>query len=45
MRGTYSSHGKMRNAHKVLVRKYEGKRLLWRFCYGLEGSIKTELGI
>jgi hypothetical protein len=32
--------GEMRNAYKILVRKHEGKRPLWRSVCRWEGDIK-----
>jgi len=40
--GTYSIHGKMRNAYKIAVEKPEGKTSIGRYKYGWKYNIKMD---
>jgi len=43
MVGACSTHGEMRNAYKILVRKLDGQSPLWRPRRGWEDNIKMDL--
>jgi hypothetical protein len=43
MGGSYSTHGEMRNAYKILVSKPKGNRTLRRTRRKLEDNIRTNL--
>jgi len=43
MGGTLACMGEMRNTYRILVRKPEGKRPLWKPMHGWKENIKMDL--